>query len=117
MSYHDTFLKTFTAANAIVQGARVKVTAASTVDTTDATVNAIGVAERAAAQGELVTVRMWAPTYRAVAAGAISVGALVGPAAAGKVDDAATPKTAVALELAGADGDLIEIAVVEATNA
>lgn len=112
---NDSGFKSFTAAAAITEGQRVKISSGN-ADVAAATDAAIGVATTAAASGEVVTVKLFsAPgTFLCRAGAAITAGAQLYPLAAGKVDDAGTTAlNLVALEAATADGDLIECARIE----
>ncbi len=112
---NTTGYKAFPAANAIVEGQRVKIVAGE-ADVAGATDPAIGVAQHAAAAGESVTVKLFsaAGTFVMRAGGPITAGAQLYPVASGNVDDAGTTALGlVALEAAGASGDLIECARIE----
>ena len=110
---NDSGYKTFKAgANAIPLGSRVKLTAVDTIDLAAAADSAIGTAMEDIPAGGYGTIKLFtgAGTFYAKASGAISAGAWVYPAASGKI--AATGTTAlsyIALEPAGADGDVILI--------
>lgn len=115
-SENSTGLKAFTAtAAALAKGLRVKVDSAGKILVSEAANDAIGVtAEPIAASGTGNVKLFSAPgTYQMVAAGPVTRGAVIYPATAGRVDDvsvAAGTLQMVALEAAGADGDLIECA-------
>lgn len=111
----DSGFKGFVASAAISQYARVKIDAAGTVSTAGLTDRDIGVAQNAAfAAGDGVQVKLrTAPgTHKMIAAGAVTLGAVVNTAASGKVDDAATSTGFAlghALEAATANNDIIEV--------
>ncbi len=108
--------KTFQAtAAALALGARVKVDSNGLISVAAANEAAVGVTVEAVAASGYGTVKLFsAPgTFICLAGVAITRGTQVFPAASGKI--AATGTTAlnlVALEAAGADGDLIECAPV-----
>lgn len=107
--------RTFQAtAAAIAAGARVKVNSSGLILVADAADAAIGVTTEYVAASGYGTVKVFsAPgTFLCLAGVAITRGNQVYPAASGKI--AATGTTLlnlIALEAAGADGDLIECAV------
>lgn len=106
--------KTFLATSAVTAFRRVKLTASSgtTVEHAGAGEACIGVAQNDAGIGEPVTVRTLRPfaTHKVCAAGPVTVGAAIYGAAAGKVDDAVSGTAqGTALEVATADGDIIEV--------
>lgn len=108
--------KAFTTAAAIVEGQRVKMSAAGTIDVAGATDKAIGVATEAAASGAQCTVKLFsAPgTFLMRAGGAITALAQLYPVASGNVDDAGTtPLDIIALEAATNSGDVIECAFIQ----
>ena len=118
MSYVDCCTRTFTAGAAVSAHALVKLSSGKVVhNTATATDDPVGIAEyAAAADGDDLAVRLINTdgTVEIVAAGAITSGAVVYAADAGKVQ--ALPAAAatyrqigIALEAAGADGDIIEI--------
>jgi len=88
---------------------RVKLSGATVVTAGDEE-SAIGVAQYDASEGENVAVRLInaGGTIECVAAGAITTGAGVYAAAAGKVEAAGTAAKGFALDEATADGDVIE---------
>lgn len=108
---------TFTANVALAKGERVKVKAGSTtspieVEKAGAGESFIGTVERPAAAGALVTVkpRNVVGTHEMVADGAISAGASIYGAAAGKISATANgAPVGQAIEAATADGDIIEV--------
>lgn len=116
-SQNTTGYRTFQAtAAAIAVGARVQLNSSGLILVAAATDPAIGVTVEAIPANGFGTVELFtAPGTLIMLAGtAITRGARVFPAAAGKI--AATGTTAlniVALEAAGADGDLIECAVIQ----
>lgn len=115
--YTDSGLKTFVAAGALPLHSRVKVTVAGDPPTVAAAGIAdidIGVTEREAfAAGDLIPVRLRSAqgTHKAIAAAAIAIGAPVYTAASGKVSVSASTayRRGFALDVAGANGDIIEI--------
>lgn len=110
-------VKTFTANGAIGGKLRVKITAASAtvppqVELAGAGEQHIGVTEVAAADGEMIAVRLRNAdgTHEVTAAGAFAVGAVLYGAASGKVDDASSGTAiGIAVEAATADGDIVEV--------
>ena len=111
---YDVGCRTFTAGGAIAQYERVKMSGTSVVQAGLTDVG-IGIAQRAAASGELVAVKLWNSdgTFKMIAAGAVTAGAVVNTAASGKCDDATTStslKLGYALEAAAASGDIFEVA-------
>lgn len=104
--------KTFQAtAAALTQGVRVKVDSNGLISVAGAAEAAVGVTVEAIAASGYGTVKLFsAPgTYLCVASAAITRGTQVFPAAAGKVAPTGTTRLPlVALEAAGADGDIIE---------
>lgn len=113
-SENSTGLRTFQAtATAIALGARVKVDSNGAISVAGAAEAAIGVTTEYIAASGYGTVKLFnAPgTYLCIAGGAVTRGAHLYPAAAGKVDDSGTTRIGLAaLEAATADGDLIECA-------
>lgn len=102
-----------TAGAAITQFALVYDNAGSVEETTGATVRPIGVAQQGADSGEKFDTIVEGKT-KVIAGAAISKGAILQPAAAGKVitNDGATASRFLvgeALEAASADGDIIEV--------
>jgi hypothetical protein len=116
-SQNTTGYKTFQAtAAAIPLGARVQLNSSGLILVAAATDSAIGVAAEAIPASGFGTVQLFTAggTFLMLAGVAITRGAQVFPAAAGKI--AATGTTAlsiVALEAAAADGDVIECAVIQ----
>lgn len=115
---HDN-VGTFTASGAIARNVRVMSPAAGSgapAQVSEAANNeiAIGVSEHAAADGELVAVRLYgAGTMQMTAAVAIAQGDVVHGAAAGKITDVGgvgIVVVGVALEASAADGDIIHVA-------
>lgn len=104
--------RTFQAtAVAIAQGMRVTVDSNGLISVAGAAVGAVGVTTEAIAASGYGTVKLFnAPgTFIINAHAAIARGAILYPAAAGRVDDAGTTTIPlVALEAATAQGDLIE---------
>lgn len=87
-------LHSYFANGALAEGDRVKFTSSAvTVEVAGATDTAVGVVDRAYADGELATVRMFVPgtTVRLRSSGSIGLGVTIGAAAAGEVS--ATPGT------------------------
>jgi hypothetical protein len=89
-------------------------TSKSVVRTTAITDLAVGVALADASSGDLVPVMPIGPVCKVLAAGPVACNAEVMPhgSTAGRVDDAAgatARSIGVALEAAGADGDMIEV--------
>jgi len=110
--FSDSRYKTFPAGAAIGAYLRVKISSGklAAAGLTDDT--AIGtLTEESFADGDIRTVCLWGPTQKAVAAAAITAGAKVFTAAGGKVSVSASTgrSCGIALEAAGADGDVIEI--------
>lgn len=104
--------KTFTAGSALEAFRRVKLDGSLNVVYAGAGEEFIGITQDKVASGDPVTValRSAARTYKAVAAAAVTAGAVIYGAANGKVDDAASGTAqGTALEAATADGDVIEI--------
>jgi hypothetical protein len=113
-TYYGAPVVNFTAAAALTQYQVVKLSAANTVDITGAGEAAIGVVMSAVASGAQAPVKLFSSegTFPCIAAGAISAGAAVYTAAAGKVNDVQTGSGAIlgyAKEAATADGNGIEI--------
>jgi hypothetical protein len=107
----DGINRTFTAAGALVAFTRVKMSGAKITNAGDEE-TAIGVVqEAAAADGDLVSVRLFFPTFKMVAHAAITVGAAVYAAASGELDSSGTLIKGYALEASTADNDVIEVAV------
>lgn len=114
-NYVETVSRTFQSGATIPECARVKlssgVLALAGVGASDEPVE-IGTAERACVSGDQVAVRLrCAPgSQKMIAGGSIAVGVAVYGAANGKIST--TPSgtaIGVALEAAGADGDIIEV--------
>lgn len=112
----DSGYKTFIAAGAISKYARVKISAAETVDAAGITDREIGTATNAAfAAGDRVTVKLRsAPgTHKMIAAAAVTVGALVYTAASGKASASASTAFilghVVAIDGTVANNDIIEV--------
>lgn len=100
-------------AAAIAESIRVTVDSDGLISAAGASTLAVGVTVEAVAASGYGTVKLFnAPgTYLCTAAGAVTRGAHLYPAANGKVDDTGTTKIPlVALEAATADGDIIECA-------
>lgn len=114
---NDSGYKTFKAStNAIPLGSRVTLMAVDTIDLAAVAWGAIGTAMEDIPAGGYGTIKLFsAPgTFYAKASGAITAGEQIYPAASGKI--AATGTTAlsyIALEPAGADGDVILITRIE----
>lgn len=112
--FDDSGHKTFKAAGAISKGARVKISAAETVDNAGLAEKCIGTAtNQAFAAGDRVTVKLRSAngTHKAIAAAAIAAGAEIFSAAAGKVSVSASTafREGFAMEAAGANNDVIEV--------
>ncbi len=113
--FDDSGVRTFNAAGAISKHARVKISAADTVDTAGLAEKEIGTALNAAfAAGDRVAVKLRsAPgTHKMIAIEALAVGATLYTEASGKVQDTAATtsfQVGTALEAATADGDIIEV--------
>ncbi len=104
------YLSLVTAA-AIVEGQRVKITAAGLYDVATTADIAVGVATMSAASGGNCTAKLWtAPgTFLCRAGGAITAGARVYPTTAGNVLATGTTQlNLVAMTAAAASGDIIE---------
>ena len=101
--------RTFTAGADLEPRRRVKLSGTSVVYTGDEE-EAIGVTEFRAALGEDITVRLInaGGTFEVEAAGAITAGAAIYPAADGKVEGSGTTARGAALDDTTADGDIIE---------
>lgn len=117
MSQYNDGLKAFTAGEALVKNRRVKLNGSGEAVYADADDVWIGTAEQDASSGDHVTVRMrnCPGTRKMVAAGAITAYANVTAQDDGKIDDALTggTTTGIALESAGADGDILEVLPIE----
>jgi hypothetical protein len=112
--YNSTGVKNFDAAEAIPRHRLVKLGTAGTITLADANEEAIGASVKEAfASGENIGVKMTsaAGTVALEAAGAFNAGAVVYGQANGKVDDvsSSTLRYGIALEAAGADGDIVEV--------
>lgn len=113
-SQFDTGFVPFEAAEAIGQHELVYLSAAGKVSVCDLTNQPIGVATRAAALGEAVTVKLFnAPgTFKVKVSEALAAGAKLHTENSGKVQDTAQatshPLPLMANEAATADGDIIE---------
>jgi hypothetical protein len=97
-----------------------KLSAAKTVTTCAGTTDkSVGVLQNDPGAAGLPAVVAFAGTSKVVAGAAISVGALVAPMASGKAQTSASTQYArgIALEAAGADGDIIEILLIPMTVA
>jgi len=112
----DTGFRTFIAAGAISKYARVKISAAETVDVAGITDREIGTAtNQAFAAGDRVTVKLRsAPgTHKMIFAAAVSVGALAYTAASGKASASASTAFilghVVAIDGTVANGDIAEV--------
>lgn len=110
----DSNTKAFPASAAITQFARVKLASDGTISTAVLADVEIGIAQTPAfAANDMVTVKLRtaAGTQKAIAAAAITAGAGVWSAAAGKVSVSATGayRVGTALESATANNDIIEI--------
>lgn len=111
---NSTGFRTFTASFAGLKGQRVRLNASGVVELADHVNGAgIGTLESDCAAGEPVTVNLFAPrTYEAIAAGPCAFGALLYPAADGRVSASPTSSNTPsfrALESATGAGDLIEV--------
>lgn len=117
MAAENEGIRTFTASGAITAHARVKITSGSTTTPPQCELAGLGeqhagIAEYAAADGEIVSVRMrnCSGTVEAIAASSISVGAALYGATGGKVASTSSGTTiGFAVEAATANGDIIEI--------
>lgn len=102
---------TLTASTKIVAGQLLEVTGAGTVGVAGAdSAKVVGVAGVDTASGERLTVYRGG-VQRLVAAGAITAGAAVYAAAAGKIQATGTNKVGLALTSAGKQGDIVDIAI------
>lgn len=107
-------IATFTAGEAISAYQRVRITSTGTVLIAGVQQNWDGVAEQTVSSGDLVAVRLRnsAGTLTMIASAAVAAGAIVYPAASGKISsagvDAGTP-LGRALQAATADGAQIEV--------
>lgn len=107
----DSGFRSFTAGEALAAHRLVKLSAGKVVYA-DAGDQPIGATMAAAADGQLVAVKLLsaAGTLTCIASGAVTAGAAVMPQNDGKVDDAATGKpVGIALNAATADGDPVEV--------
>lgn len=112
MSQECMDIKTFTAGAALEAYRRVKLDGSGNVIYAGAGEECIGVTTDKVASGNMVAValRSSGRSFKAVAAGAVTAGAVIYGAANGKVDDAASGTAqGTALEAATADGDVIEV--------
>jgi hypothetical protein len=117
MSQYNNGIRSFTANGALTQYQRVKQSAGSTttppqVEAAGAGEQHIGYVEYDAADGSVVSINLInnSGTKQAIAAGAITQGAVIYGAAAGTVDDASSGSAiGIALEAATAANDVIEI--------
>lgn len=112
MSQENIGTKTYRAAEALAAYRRVKLDASGDVVYADAGEAFIGVTTQAVADGELVAValRSASRTYKAVAAEAFALGAVLYGANDGKVQDTANGTAqGSALEAATAAGDIVEV--------
>lgn len=111
--YVDSNTKAFVAAGTIAQYSRVVLGSGGTITAAVLADREIGIAMDRAVSGDPVSVKLrsGAGTCKAIAAAAITRGASVFSAAAGKVSVSATGafNLGIALEAATADGDIIEI--------
>jgi hypothetical protein len=111
--YVNTLERTFTASAAISQYALVQLANTGKVSTNGLATRAIGIATRAAfADGDEITVRMFYPTFKAIAKEAIAIAATLYTEAGGKVQDTAETTSLpmfIALEAATAENDIIEV--------
>lgn len=108
----ETREKTFTAGGALAQYRRVRLDAGKLAYAGAADTDGVGVMSRPSfADGDVVSVilRTAQGTVTMVAAGAITAGATCYAAASGKVASSGTVIAGVAIDAAGADGDLIEV--------
>lgn len=109
-------IRTFTANGALGAKVRVKLTAASAttppqVEVAGAGEQHIGITEFAAADTELVAVKLrtFPGTHEGIASEALAVGAILYAAASGKIKDTSDGTAiGIALEAATANGDIIE---------
>ncbi|MDB4726476.1 DUF2190 family protein [bacterium] len=119
----DTGYKSFTCDEALAMHARVKLDSDGRVTTAGLADQAIGTARNATfAAGDAVTVKMVSAcgTHKMIAVEALAAGAVVYGEAAGKVQDTAAStsfKCGIALEAATADGDVIEVMMVQGETA
>lgn len=113
--YDETGYKTFTPGAALAQWTRVKISSGKIVAAGITDENDIGVVTRQtfADGGPPVAVKLRnsGGSHKAIAAAAITAGAILFTAASGKVSVSASTafKRGIALEAAGADGDIIEV--------
>ena len=108
--FNDTGYTTVTLTGTVAQYARVTAAGA----TAGATEQDIGVAMVDGVSGDVISVALPSKqgTHLAIAASALTKGALVHTAASGKVNDTKATGAflrGIAMEAAGADGDIIEI--------
>src|SRR5574343_1415052 len=112
--------KSFTAGEALAAFRRVKLSTTSAVYADQAdTGNFIGFTLAAAASGEQVAVALKTAgqSFKAVAADSFSAGATLYAADDGKVSDTASGAAiGVAMEAAGADGDVVEVLCIAQTS-
>ncbi len=111
--YVDTNTKAFTAAGTIAQYSRVLLGSGGTITAAVLADQEIGIAMERAVSGDVIPVKLRSATgtHKAIAAAAITCGAAVYSAAAGKVSVSATGayQLGKALEAATANNDVIEI--------
>lgn len=113
MSYHDLPTRTFPVSGAISKHLRVKLSSGVLAAAVLADANWIGTMDApTVSTDEVGTVRLRGQTHKMVASKSITAGVLVYTVAGGKVSD--TKGTGaflagIALESAGADGDIIEV--------
>lgn len=109
--YVEECYKTFTAGAAIGRYIRVKL-AAGVLQIAGAEEKGIGITETAVASGDKVTVRLWTceGTMKMTCGGAVTSGALVYGAAAGKIDDVQNGNpVGTALEAGSGSASIIEV--------
>jgi len=111
--YSDTIEKTFEASAAVALHAAVQLANTGKVSTNGLATRTIGFATRAAfASGDKITVRMFYPTYKAIAKEAFAIAATLYTEADGKVQDTAESTSLpmfIALEAATAENDIVEV--------
>ena len=113
--YDDSGIKSYKASAAIAQYARVYLSAAETVTTAGLTDICIGTAlNEAFAANDPVAVKLWSAsgTHKCIADEASAVNAVLYTCASGEVQDTAEAtgfQLGIALEAAGAAGDIIEV--------
>lgn len=110
MSVNETGKKTYLAGATVAANRLVALSSGNVIHAT-ANVQPIGVSLNGGASGAPIAVKLLNPTVEVTASTSISAGAYVTPTTDGKAVTAGNTQEAVgiALEAAGADGDIIEV--------